>query len=268
MAIEFYTELQKAYNSNQSFVLCTVIETIGSSPGKVGQKMIVFRNGATVGTIGGGINENRAKETALDLFVTGGSTVLSFDMSNKDLFEGDPVCGGESKVLLELQNSEPRMIIFGAGHIGCLLAKVANLSRFRVTIADERPEFASEAVFPNGIEVICKPYKEAVEAAKIDDNSYIVVATPGHVKDRETIEYVLNSDAVYIGLVGSGKKSANFRASLKERGFDPKKVDALYTPIGISLGSTTPEEIVIEIMAQIVALRNGREIRYNPAQKL
>lgn len=97
MAIEFYTELQKAYNSNQSFVLCTVIETIGSSPGKVGQKMIVFRNGATVGTIGGGINENRAKETALDLFVTGGSTVLSFDMSNNDMFEGDPVCGGNRK---------------------------------------------------------------------------------------------------------------------------------------------------------------------------
>lgn len=267
MAIEFYSELQKAYNTNQSFVLCTVIETIGSSPGKVGQKMIVHRDGSIVGTIGGGINENRTREAALDLFKTGGSTLINFDMTNEDVYGGEPVCGGEARVLIELQNSEPKMIVFGAGHIGKILANMARLCRFRVTIADERPEFASEANFSEDVRVICKPYEEAVVEAEIDENSFVVVATPGHVKDREVIEFVLPYKYSYLGLVGSFKKSAAFKAALKDKGFDLKKVDELFTPIGISLGSTTPEEISIEIMSQIVAFRNGHIIKFDPAYK-
>lgn len=267
MAIEFYSELQKAYNSNESFALCTVIETIGSSPGKVGQKMIVNMDGSIVGSIGGGINENRARETALELFKTGGSTVLTFDMTSEDLYDGEPVCGGEAKVLIEIQSCEPKMILFGAGHIGKILANVSRLCRFRVTIADERPEFASEANFPEDVKVICKPYEEAIKEAEIDDNSFVVVATPGHIKDREVIEMVLPYNYRYLGLVGSFKKSANFKKTLKDKGFDEKKVDELFTPIGISLGSTSPEEIAIEIMAQIVAFRNGHIIQFDPAYK-
>jgi xanthine dehydrogenase accessory factor len=267
MAIEFYSELQRAYNTNQSFALCTVIETIGSSPGKVGQKMIVHRDGSIVGTVGGGVNEDITRKAALDLFKTGGSTIVSFDMSNDDVYGGDPVCGGEAKVLIELQSSEPKMIVFGAGHIGKILANMARLCRFRVTIADERPEFASEANFPEDVNVLCKSYEEAVAEVGIDSNSFVVVATPGHVKDREVIELVLPYGYAYLGLVGSMKKSAAFKSALKEKGFDAKKVDELFTPIGISLGSTTPEEISIEIMSQIVAFRNGHIIRFDPAFK-
>lgn len=263
MAVEFYRQLREAYNSGKSFVLCTIIDTKGSSPGKVGQKMIVFRDGSTTGTIGGGINEERARAKAMDMFAEGGSKLVDFDMTSKDIDGLDPICGGEFKLLMEYQASEPSLCIFGAGHIGKRLAEMACLAGFNVTITDERPEYADAKLFSKGINVICDPYEEAAKKAKITPDSFVVVCTPGHSKDRETIEAVLPYKPQYLGLVGSAKKRSEFMASLKAKGFDPAQCEAIFTPIGISLGSTTPEEIVVEILAQIVAFRNGHEIRYS-----
>ena len=263
MSVYCYKELREAYNSGKSFILCTVVEVKGSSPGKVGQKMIVFRDGSTIGTIGGGVNEAKTKGKAIDMFAEGGSKMIDFDMSSNDVDGFDPICGGEFKVLMEYQACEPYLCIFGAGHIGERLAKIANLSGFRVTIADERPEYADSRKFANGIDVICDPYEEAVRKAKITPETFVVVCTPGHSKDKETIEWVLPYKPQYLGLVGSGKKRGQFMEALKAKGFNAEQCEAIFTPIGISLGSTTPEEIVIEILAQIIAFRNGHEIRYN-----
>lgn len=261
MATEFFQELKNAFNANQPFVLCTVVETAGSSPGTVGQKMIVFRDGTTVGTVGGGINEERVRTAAVDLFKNGTSTILTFNLANP-LSGSDPVCGGEARVFIELQAHEPRMVIFGAGHIGRTLAKMAVLARFNVTIADERPEYVDKDLFPEGVEVICKPYAEAVAAAQLDDRCHVAVVTPGHLKDREVLEKVLLANAAYVGLVSSAKKMVEMKQAFIAGGFDAKKVEAIFAPIGINLGSTTPEEIAVEILAQIVAFRNGRSIKF------
>ncbi len=262
MAIEFFHELKEAFNKDQPFVLCTVIETTGSSPGKVGQKMIVFSDGRTVGTVGGGINEERVRVAAVDLFKNGSSTILSFNLANP-LSGSEPVCGGEARVFIELQSHEPRMIIFGAGHIGRTLARMAALARFRVTIIDERPEYANADLFPAGVEVICKPYVEAVEIARIDGRSHVVVATPGHVKDKEALEKILLLEAAYVGLICSAKKMVEMKQAFLSQGLDAAKVENIFAPIGINLGSTTPEEIAVEILAQVIAFRNGRTIRFS-----
>lgn len=261
MATEFFQELKEAFNANQPFVLCTVIETTGSSPGTVGQKMIVFRDGSTAGTVGGGINEERVREAAVDLFKNGTSTILTFNLANP-IGGSDPVCGGEARVFIELQAHEPRMVIFGAGHIGKTLAKMAALARFQVTIIDERPEYADAELFPEGIEVVCGSYQEAAVDAGIDERCHVAVVTPGHVKDREVLEKVLLTNAPYIGLVSSAKKMVEMKQAFKAAGFDEKKVEGIFAPIGINLGSTTPEEIAVEILAQIVAFRNGRIMRF------
>ncbi|PKL40344.1 MAG: dehydrogenase [Candidatus Riflebacteria bacterium HGW-Riflebacteria-1] len=261
MATEFFYELKQAFNRNEPFVLCTVVETIGSSPGTVGQKMIVRRDGSTAGTVGGGINEERTRKAALDLFSCGGSLMLTYDLANP-LEGGEPVCGGKSRVFIELQAHEPRMVIFGGGHIGRVLAKMAVLARFRVTLADERPEYANPELFPECVQVICKPFEEAVAEAGLDKNCHVTVLTPGHRKDFEVLEKVLPSEAAYVGLVCSAKKLVEMKQALVEKTVEQKRVDALFAPIGINLGSTTPEEIAVEILAQIVAFRNGKVLRF------
>ena len=261
MATEFFQELKKAFNRNEPFVLCTVIETRGSSPGTVGQKMIVFRDGSTVGSVGGGINEERVREAAVDQFKNGSSTILTFDLANP-LSGTDPVCGGEARVFIELQAHEPRMVVFGAGHIGKVLAKMAAMARFRVTIADERPEFANAEIFPECEKVLCMPYKRAVDEAAIAAGCHVVVVTPGHTKDYEVLEKVLPTPAAYVGLVSSAKKLAEMKEAFVKQGLDAARVESLFSPIGINLGSTTPEEIAVEILAQIVAFRNGKIIQF------
>ena len=261
MATEFFQELKKAFNRNEPFVLCTVVETVGSSPGTVGQKMIVFRDGSTVGSVGGGINEERVREAAVDQFKNGSSTILTFDLANP-LSGTDPVCGGKARVFIELQAHEPRMVIFGAGHIGKVLAKMAALSRFRVTLADERPEFANPELFPECERVLCMPYEQAVAEAGLNDSCHVVVVTPGHLKDYEVLERVLPTAAAYVGLVSSAKKLVEMKEAFVKQGIDVARTEALFSPIGINLGSTTPEEIAVEILAQIIAFRNGKIIRF------
>ncbi|KAF1079368.1 MAG: hypothetical protein GQF41_4248 [Candidatus Rifleibacterium amylolyticum] len=261
MANEFFYALKQAYNRNEPFVLCTVVETIGSSPGTVGQKMLVFKDGTIAGTVGGGVNEERTRIAALELFSSGEARILTFDLDNP-LAGSDPVCGGKSRVFIELQAHEPRMVVFGAGHIGKVLAQMAALARFRVTIVDERPEYANPALFPDSVQVLCQPFESAVAAVKIDANSHVAVLTPGHLKDFEVLERVLPTPAAYVGLVCSAKKLVEMKAALIDKGIAGDRVEALFAPIGINLGSTTPEEIAVEILAQIVAFRNGKIIRF------
>lgn len=263
MAVEFYKELRDAYNSGKSFVLCTVIDVKGSSPAKAGQKMIVFRDGSFVGTIGGGINEARTISKCMDMFAMGGTQIIDYDLSSSNAEDKEPICGGEFKVLLEFQSSAPRLCIFGAGHIGEKLAKIAFLTGYSVTLADERPDFVNPDKFFKGINLICDPYEEAVKKAKVNEDTFVVVCTPGHVNDAQAVEAVLPFKPQYLGLVGSGKKRQQFMANLKEKGFDPEQCEDIFMPIGMSFGSTTPEEIVIEIMAQIIAFRNGNIVKYS-----
>ncbi|MGM0600060.1 MAG: XdhC family protein [Candidatus Rifleibacteriota bacterium] len=261
MATEFYQEMKEAFQRNEAFVLCTVVETIGSSPGKVGQKMIVFRDGTTLGTTGGGINEEKVRQEALELFKNGTATIVTFDLNNP--LEGeDPVCGGKARVFIEMIADEPQMVIFGAGHIGKVLAKMAALARFRVTIVDERPEFADPALFPECEKTLCRNYEDAARELGLTDRSFVVVVTPGHQKDWQVLEHVLPTKAPYVGLVSSAKKLKEMKAALVKQGIERERAESIFSPIGINLGSTTPEEIAVEILAQIVAFRNGKIIRF------
>ncbi len=261
MATELFQELKRVFNRNESFVLCTVVETLGSSPGTVGQKMIVFRDGSTSGTVGGGVNEERVRVAALDLFKSGSSQILTFDLNNP-LDGSDPVCGGQVRIFIEMIADEPQMLVFGAGHIGKVLAKMAALARFRVTVIDERPEYADPKLFPECESVVCCRYEESLEKVKINDRSFVVVVTPGHMKDKEVLELVLPTSAPYVGLVSSARKMVEMKEALVAKGNSRERADSIFTPIGINLGSTTPEEIAVEILAQVVAFRNGKIIRF------
>ncbi len=262
MATELFRELQEAFNSRKPFVLCTVVEVDGSSPGKSGQRMIVFEDGRMAGTIGGGINEERTRKAALALFPErGGTQLLSYDLAN-EIESGEPVCGGNVKVFIEYMADRSRIVIFGGGHIGFALARLASQMRFHVSLVDDRPEYADPARFPDIENVICCPYKGSVTAVGVEASDAVVIVTPGHQHDLEVLEQAVASPAEYVGMIGSARKVAEMKKSVLASGADPKRVESVFAPIGIHLGSTTPEEIALEILAQIVAFRNGIALRY------
>lgn len=262
MATELFRELQEAFNSRKPFVLCTVVEVDGSSPGKSGQRMIVFENGSTAGTVGGGINEERTRKAALALFPErGGTQLLSYDLAN-EIESGEPVCGGNVKIFLEYMADRNRIVIFGGGHIGFALARLAAQMRFHVALVDDRPEYADPSRFPEIEHVICRPYPGSVAAIGVEATDAVVIVTPGHLHDLVVLEQAVASPAEYVGMIGSARKVAEMKKSILASGVDTKRVESVFAPIGIHLGSTTPEEIALEILAQIVAFRNGITLRY------
>ncbi|HNW34964.1 MAG TPA: XdhC/CoxI family protein [Candidatus Ozemobacteraceae bacterium] len=266
MATELFKELQEAFNGRKPFVLCTVVEVDGSSPGKAGQRMIVFEDGETDGTIGGGVNEERTRLAALALFAErGGAQLLSYNLAN-DIESGEPVCGGNVKVFIEYMADRTRIVIFGGGHIGCALARLASQMRFHVTLIDDRPEYADQSRYPGIEHVICRPYPGSVSAIGIEATDAIVIVTPGHRHDLEVLEQAVASPAEYVGMIGSARKVVEMKKSLIKSGADPKRVESVFAPIGIHLGSNTPEEIALEILAQIVAFRNGITLRHTRTQ--
>jgi xanthine dehydrogenase accessory factor len=254
-----FQELREAFADGAPFVLCIVVEDQGSSPGKPGQKMLVYPDGTTTGTVGGGVNEERVRQRAMELFSQGGTALLRFTLDNP--IEGsEPVCGGAMSVYLELLTDRQKLVIFGGGHIGNALARMAVVARFQVVLVDERPEFAKADLSIDRI--LCCPYAEAVARAEIDPTTSVVIVTPGHTHDRLVLEQVLRTQAAYIGMVGSARKVAEMKKALVAEGADAGRLSRVFAPIGVNLGSNAPEDIALGILAQIVAFRNGKQLPY------
>ncbi len=254
-------DLREAMSRGERFAMCTVVRSMGSSPGSEGQKMFVFTDGSTLGTVGGGVNEEKTRQKALHQLVEGGSLMLGFDMA-KGTDPGDPICGGNMEVFIEVIQDSPRMVVFGGGHIGKVVTRLAAVAGFRVTLVDDRPEVAEECRFPEVDRVLCCPYEESVAKAGIEADTAVIIVTPGHAKDREVLDRAVKTPAKYIGMIGSAKKVKETKARLVAEGADPKRMDGVFSPIGINLGGDSPEEIAVSILAQVVAFRNGKTIPF------
>lgn len=261
MEFEFYRELKQTLAEGGDFVLCTVVSVDGASPAKPGQKMIVRPDGSIRGTVGGGVNEERIRKAALELFGRGGSRLLEFEMDG-DVASPEPICGGRFACFTELIHDRPGLFIFGGGHIGHALARLAHVLRFAVTVVDERPEYVTAERLPTADRLICKPYEEAVADCAIDARSSVVIVTPGHVKDREVLERVVRTPAAYIGMIGSARKWQELRQALVAQGHDAARLAEVRCPIGVNLVGQSPEEIALGILAQIVAHRHGKPLPY------
>ena len=170
---------------------------------------------------------------------------------------------GTLKVFVEVQAQPPHLIIVGAGHIAVPLAAIAKINDFRVTILDDRPQYANQARFPTADQIIAGPVR--AERAKLraevglDQHTYIVLVTRGHQYDVESLLEVLDDELAYIGMIGSQRRvRAVFELLEREQQIAPQKFDRVHAPIGINIGARTPAEIAVCIMAEIInGLRKG-----------
>lgn len=187
---------------------------------------------------------------------------------------GDPLRGlgaacfetGDACGFAETLMGEPRLVIAGAGHVGTAFAHIAVMLGFRVTVIDERPEFATGERLPAGVRVICGGYAETLAALPDYANTYYVLVTPGHRQDRESAQACLAKPFEYVGMIGSRGKVAAVNKALAEAGVPAEKIEALHAPIGLPLGGREPAEIAVSIAAEIVSVRAGRSrATFDPA---
>jgi len=162
---------------------------------------------------------------------------------------------------LYLQPVGPREVlyIFGAGHCGQSLATVADLVGFATVVVDDRKEFASPERFPRAERlVIPESFDQALADLPIDEESYLVIMTRGHVHDKTVLAQALRTPAAYIGMIGSKKKVAQTFRELEQEGTPAEALARVHAPIGLDIGSETPEEIAVSIVAELIQERARR----------
>jgi xanthine dehydrogenase accessory factor len=334
--VDIFRKAASALEEGRPVALVTVIATTGSTPGKVGYKMLVFGEGGGIaGTVGGGLLEAKMIEEARSMLdrprgrllrfnlgetpddekgICGGSVeflIETFDKTALPLFQelSGHISGNEGGVLvsillpdgpprkMRLRNVEhaavqfpqeivaaikdvaasggagakvsadgidvfieslevqPTVCLFGAGHVACHIARYARSVHFGVVVCDDRPEYANRERFPDTDEVIVEEFGRAFERMRIDGHSYIVIVTRGHQHDQIVLEQAVRTEARYIGMIGSRRKTLTLLQKLRDKGVPKERLDRVYSPIGVSIGAVTAEEIALSIVCELVKVR-------------
>ena len=161
-------------------------------------------------------------------------------------------------VLVERITTPPHLVLCGAGHVSVYTAKIAKMVGFKVTVIDERGDFANSERFPEADAIVSLPYREALEAIN-DPNTYYVIVTRGHKDDNLCLETILNKPYAYCGMIGSKSKVQIVFNDLIARGYPKEKLNTVHSPIGLSIGANTPEEIAVCIVGEMIQVKNGSD---------
>jgi xanthine dehydrogenase accessory factor len=253
--LDVYQEIVSIMKKGERAAIASIVSTSGSTPRKVGAKMVIKENGNCVGTIGGGgIELDVITNQAPAVIKSGKSQLLHYDLAGKGE-KAAMVCGGKMDVLVEPILPSETLFLFGAGHIAESTAKIAGMLGFNIVVIDPRPDYNNNERFPDVDNFIVDEYESAFTKLNIGPDSYIVIYTTGHVSDAECLHFAVKTDAKYIGMIGSKKKVIDVKERLLNKKVSPKKLDEVHAPIGIDIGAETPEEIAISILAEIIRVK-------------
>jgi len=219
--------------------------------------MLVYADGRTIGTIGGGCYENDAFWKARDALTTGRSALLHYELNDDFAQENGLVCGGQMDVHIDPLTPTPQLYVIGAGHVGFHLARAAEDAGFRVHVVDDREKFANRERFPGAHEIIVSPLAEWLHTADIPSSAFVAVVTRGHQHDLEGMRALAARDLRYLGLIGSRAKVARIFDALAAEGMPGECLARVRAPIGLDIGAVTPAEIAISILAEMIAVRRG-----------
>jgi xanthine dehydrogenase accessory factor len=252
--LELYEEMVRLVREGEPFALATVVAHAGSSPRKAGAKMLVRGDGSSLGTVGGGRVEQETIEAAHMALAEGDPCTLEFFLTE----EYGYACGGTMTIFIEPQGGRPRLIMFGAGHVGRAVTALAHGCGFRVVVVDERPECATEAMLPGADQILCMSVPEASARLQLGLQDSVVIATPGHHSDFAVVRCCLATEAGFIGLLGSRRKRETLVQTLELEGVDETQRARVVSPVGLDIGAQTPQEIAVSIVGQLVAMRRGK----------
>ncbi|MDU1912331.1 XdhC/CoxI family protein [Fusobacterium sp.] len=249
MEEKILNEVYKSISQGKRAALVMVTEAVGSTPRKSGAMMGVFED-SIIGTIGGGNIEYKVIQDARELIKSEESKEFSYNLTTDDELRMN--CGGSMKGFIKVFVPSPKLLICGAGHIGQKLFNIGKNLEFDIKIIDDREELKKDIP-----ELTLGNFDEILKNEKITNNTYIVIATRGHLLDEKVLELVKNRGAKYIGIIGSKRKITNLKENLEK---NSKIRDNIYAPIGLRISDGTPEEIAIEILAEILQVKNNGEL--------
>ncbi len=231
----------------------SMVTVLGSSvPGvEQGNRMLVRPDGSTEKSLGDAGVDAAAREVALELLASDRSEI-------RDL----PAPSGEARAFVEVLEPPLRLLICGAGHDAAPLVRAADLLGWRPIVVDDRGEFLNRDRFPEAADFVHLERPEDVaKVAPIDGRTFVVVMTHNFLRDKDYVRSLLPSPVRFIAMLGPGARTQRLLTELRDEGVAITADDRarLHGPAGLDLGAEGPEEIAAAIVAEIVAVKRGRE---------
>jgi xanthine dehydrogenase accessory factor len=257
--MDIYEEIVKLQRAGHRGAVATIVNVRGSIPSFKTAKMLVRDDGSICGTIGGGCVEAEVWQAAREVMADETSRTLRFDLNQDPKYDTGLVCGGTLEIFIEPILPPAVLYIFGAGHVAYGLYKVARNAGFEVVVADDREAYANRERFPEARQVIAEDFDQALAGLTPNESSYIVIVTRGHHDDMRVLRWAVQTQARYIGMVGSKRKAITIFRELTREGLKPELFDRVHSPVGLDIGAITPEEIAVAIVAEIIAIRRHSE---------
>jgi xanthine dehydrogenase accessory factor len=255
---EVFAALAQALDEGEASALVTIVSSNGSTPQRVGAKMLVYADGRTVGTIGGGCYENDAFGRAREAIASRKPLTVRYELNDDFAQETGLVCGGQMEVFIEPVEASPELFVFGAGHVGFFVGRMAHEVGFRVHVIDDREKFASSERFGPDIDVVVEDIPTWLASRRLPATAYAVIVTRGHRHDLDALRALTANPLRYLGLIGSKAKVRRIFDALLEEGTPPERLQNVYAPIGLDIGAITPQEIAVSIVAELVAVKHGK----------
>jgi xanthine dehydrogenase accessory factor len=262
---EVFAALSEALERGEEVALVTIVAATGSTPQRVGAKMLVFPDGRTVGTIGGGCYENDAFWKAREAIKARRPLNVKYELNDDFAQETGLVCGGQMEVFIEPVEASPDVYVFGAGHVGYWVAKMAHDVGFRVHVIDDREKFANTERFGDGIDVVVENIPTWIEQHPLPPSAYAVIVTRGHTHDLDALRALAAQRLRYLGLIGSKAKVRRIFDELVREGVSDESLKGVHAPIGLDIGAITPQEIAVSIVAELIAAKHGKTSEANVA---
>lgn len=223
----------------KTFCLATVVDS-GNPDVPLGRKAIVLSDGSVQGSLG---------SDQLDTKLRGLARKFLKEDKNLTVEIEDKV-----RIFLNILSAEAKLVVCGAGHIAVPLAQFARQVGFRVTVIDDRPDFANRSRFPN-CEVKADEFLVALGDMSLGPSTYVVVITRGHEHDADCLAEILTKQTAYVGLIGSRRRVRFVLEMLGQEGISQERLQEVFTPIGLPIGAESPDEIALSIVSELVCVR-------------
>mgnify|MGYP002732276223 CR=1 FL=1 len=247
-----FSQAARLERLNIPFAMVTLTRTEGTTSRDSG-RMLVSADGNSYGTIGGGAAEAYAISQARRMMDLGKGGFVSF--TNRGDEGGEAL--GEMEMFIDVVSSGRKVVLFGGGHVNLAVAKLAAQVGYEVELVETRPEFAASERFPMASRIHLAPtIMEILPDLHITSATALVVAS--HTVDYDMTLKLLDSPAAYVGMLGSRNKARELTHRLVEDGMSPDRLSRLYSPIGLDLGTETPAQIAVSVVAEIMRVLNDR----------
>jgi len=239
---DFLAEARRRVEAEEAVVVATIVE----GPAGVGNRMLIYPNGTTRGTLGSTELDARAGVDYRQQLLNAQSKTIEY-----------PGEGGETLVFYDVYPSPDRLLVFGGVHVAVPLVELAKVIGFRVTVVDARGQWANRERFPKADEIVVSYADEYLATARLDLSTYIVVLTHDPKLDDPAIIQAVKHDVRYIGAIGSRRTHAGRVERLKAVGLTDEQLAKIHAPIGIDIKARNPEEIALSVLAEMIAAKNG-----------